>query len=193
MAGPWEKYQQQSSSGSSKPWKNYAQETLIPEDKKEDISKLESGLRGAAQGISLGFEDELIGVLKTIGDLPAVVSGDYGISDLYTQYRDLERAKNERAKQANPLTFTGGELVGGIGSMAIPGLNVAKGASVAQAAKTAALAGGLSTVGANTGSLTDVDNLKKISSRSSYWCHYWCGIRWSSTGSYQNSRYRIGK
>ncbi len=122
---------------------------------------LESGARGAAQGISLGFSDEITGALESS-------AGSLGLVEdkTYEQARDEARAANIAAQKANPLSYGGGEIAGGIGSMLIPGLGaakVAKGASalskLGSAAKTGAKLGGLYGAGSSEGQ-TAVDVAK---------------------------------
>jgi hypothetical protein len=94
--------------------------------------------RGALQGVTLGFSDEIAGA---IGSLFSDKS--------YSQIRDESRAANEAARQAHGGFYLGGELVGGAATSVVPGLNIAKGASIATAAGKAALAGGLSGIGSS--------------------------------------------
>lgn len=110
----------------------------------ESTSKLESGLRGLAQGASLGFADELTGALEsTAGSLGLVPD------KTYEQSRDESRAQYLKAQTDNPVTYGAGQIGGGLATMAIPGLNVAKGASLARTAGTAALQGGLAGLGSS--------------------------------------------
>lgn len=129
---------------------------------KEEISQLESGLRGAGQGVSMGFGDEITGGVQALGD---VAFGDTKLSDIervYSEFRDIQRAKNKAAQEANPWTYGGSELGGGIASAFIPGLNIAKGATLARTAGIGALTGGASAIGLNEESLSDPANLKKL-------------------------------
>lgn len=102
----------------------------------------ESLLRGAAQGATLGFSDELVGLGKGIA---GKVSGEGNFGDLYTKYRDQDRLRNEAAQLDNPKTYIGGNLVGGVATSLVPGVGLAKGASalgnVARAAKLGAYIG----------------------------------------------------
>lgn len=68
-----------------------------------DISKLESFLRGGGQGLSLGFGDELTGAVESLFT-----------DKTYDQSRDEARAANRAAREANPWTYTGGDVVGSI-------------------------------------------------------------------------------
>lgn len=73
----------------------------------------------------------------------------------YKAGRDESRANNEAAKEANPLSYGGSEVVGGIASSAIPIFNVAKGASPIKSVGSAAAQGGLYSAGASEADLTE--------------------------------------
>ena len=89
-------------------------------------SEMESGLRGAAQGASFGFADELTGLGEALYNK---VQGNPGaLKALYQRYRDESRGNYKQASEDNPLSFAGGEMAGGIGTLLIPGLGAAKGA-----------------------------------------------------------------
>lgn len=78
---------------------------------------IESGLRGAAQGATLGFADEIAGGAEALFTKKP-----------YEQARDESRANFKRAKDANPGTYTTGEIGGGVATALVPGLNAVKGA-----------------------------------------------------------------
>lgn len=106
---------------------------------KSEVSSLESAIRGAAQGATLNFADELAGVLGA--GKGAIQSGNLeNLAKNYEQSRDESRAAYSAAEQANPLTYGGGQLAGAVATSLIPGLNVAKGASLA---KNVAMGAGL--------------------------------------------------
>ena len=114
---------------------------------KQDISELESMIRGAAQGATLGFSDEIAGAGEAAGK---VLTGTDSIKDLldnYAKYRNESRANNQAAEQANPISYKGGEVAGGIGSMFVPGLNVTKGATILSRMGTGAKIGALAGLG----------------------------------------------
>ncbi len=93
-------------------------------------SKLESGARGLAQGASMGFSDELTGALES------------ALTDKsYEQARDEARANNAKAKKDNPLSYGAGEVGGGVATALIPGMNIAKGASLGKAVLQGGLQG----------------------------------------------------
>lgn len=79
-----------------------------------EVSKLESAARGAAQGLSLGFSDEVTAGAEALFT-----------DKTYDQALQESRLNYAAAKDANPITYHGSEFVG---SMALPGGVVAKGA-----------------------------------------------------------------
>lgn len=97
---------------------------------------LEALGRGALQGASLGFSDEITGAIQSL----------FG-SKTYEQARDESRAANTAAQDAHSTLYGAGELGGGIASTLIPGLGVAKGAGIVKTGLQAAVAGGLSGLG----------------------------------------------
>lgn len=144
----YQQYLKETGGGSSQPsdaelYKQYQAE------KDQGPGMLESGLRGAAQGITGGFQDELEGALAGAGraigfegfggnitDIHLSPGGptlDWDkISGAYTDARDKQRGVNADARASNPKTYGAGEIGGTIGqNMLIPGLNAAKGAGLA--------------------------------------------------------------
>lgn len=112
-------------------------------DEIPQTSMLESGLRGAAQGVSFGFADEATGTLESL------------FSDKsYQQARDESRKAYEAAQKANPNTYLAGDIGGSIATAFIPGLgalNAGKGAKLAEVAAKGALQGGLGGLGRSEG------------------------------------------
>lgn len=138
----------------------------IPPAPKADVSKLESGLRGGAQGLSMGFADEITGGLGAVGDKIMGKEGSFG--DLYRKNRDESRANYALAEQANPKTFMAGQIGGGIAPLLIPGGALvkgggllAKGAALAkggQSVKELAALGALAGLGGSNAELTGEDS-----------------------------------
>ena len=94
----------------------------------EEPGMLESLGRGAAQGITFGFGDEITGAVE--GAYDALTTGE-DFSSAYERSRDESRAANEAAQEANPWTYGlaevgSGVLTGGLGAARAVG---AKGAS----------------------------------------------------------------
>lgn len=121
-----------------------------------DVSHLESLGRGAAQGASLGFADELAGVGSAIGDwLGRKVGGGIetgqSMGDVYREGRDESRAAYKAAQTAHPYVYGGGEIGGAIASGLIPGAGAGKlGLTGAKAAAgLGALEGAVQSVGAS--------------------------------------------
>lgn len=76
--------------------------------------KWESLGRGAMQGATFGFQDEIYGGLK--GAYEAAKKGNL-INDFVSEYekaRDQQRLANDLAQDANPLTYMAGEIGGGV-------------------------------------------------------------------------------
>lgn len=126
----------------------------IKQDNKSDISQIESGLRGAAEGATLGFADELYGAGGAGKEaLTGNVSNIQDLVNQYTQYRDSARKAQEEARLANPNSFMAGEVAssfvpGGAIASTLKGL---KGVS-----KAAALGGSLSGI-TNVGKSEELD------------------------------------
>lgn len=110
-----------------------------PEDSEaEKPGYLESAARGLGQGASLGFADEITGGLESL------------LSDkTYEQARDESRAAYKSAQEANPMTYGASELGGGVATAFVPGLNIAKGATLANIAAKSALSAGINAAGSS--------------------------------------------
>lgn len=105
----------------------------------EDISKTESFLRGAAQGASFGFADELTAKTESL------------LSDKeYEQALAESREAYKAAEEANPMTSFAGNIAGGV-AIPVPLLGAA-----ATGATTAAKAGKLALAGAGMGAVAGV-------------------------------------
>jgi len=98
-----------------------------------EVSQLESAIRGGAQGLTFGFPDEATAALERL------VTGKP-----YEQALQESRQAYKQAQEANPITYTGSEIAGGVLPALIPG--------VGQAA-TGAKLGRLAAMGAGTGAL----------------------------------------
>jgi hypothetical protein len=123
-------------------------------DDSPSVSSTESGIRGAAQGLSLGFADEITGGIEALKDIALTDKELSDLGDVYSQRRDESRLAYKQAEEANPGSYMTGQVGGSIASAFIPGLNVAKGASLAGRAGIAAAQGGL--VGLGT---SEADNV----------------------------------
>lgn len=106
-------------------------------------SRLGSAGVGAIDAASLGFSDEVFGVLKAA---TGKLTGDDRLFDaIYDEAARSARDKLEQAERDNPKSFLGGQLAGGVATLAVPGLGVsgaaARGASLLSRAHTAGKAG----------------------------------------------------
>lgn len=141
----------------------------IPEE--AEISELESFGRGALQGATFGFADEIYGGLRQIGsdvsdvftgqkpegfvepvrdEMGRVANPDELVSPVYKRERDLVRGANQEAEAQNPASFASGQIGGGVASSFVPGaaaLIPAKGARFLTALGKGAAAGGLTAAG----------------------------------------------
>lgn len=88
---------------------------------KPQVSQIESGARGAVQGLTFGFGDEIYGGVKGAANY---LLGDGDFSQTYARERDAVREANKRAQEANPGTYLAGEIGG---SVVVPGAGVARG------------------------------------------------------------------
>jgi hypothetical protein len=115
---------------------------------KPQVGYGESAVRGAVQGLTGKFSDELVGGAKAA--LTAIGSEE-SLLDRYTRYRDEERAKNQSAKEANPLTYGGADIAGGVTTaLLVPGGQATALARIG----TAAAQGGAMALGASEADLT---------------------------------------
>lgn len=149
MPGPWEKYgvaPETQAAEAVGPWSKFsdqpttaAQPAAPAPAAKPQPSKLESTLRGVAQGATFGFADELAGVAELIA------------GGSYAQGRDESRAAFAAAEKANPRTYLGGEVGGGILSTFVPGLGWLNAGKTAVAGlATGAAAGAATGLGRST-------------------------------------------
>lgn len=105
--------------------------------KKQGVSMGESALAGGAQGIAMGFGDELSGgagyLAGKLGWVP-----DKG----YEYYRDYARQQDKLAQEANPNTYGASALGGGLATAALmPSAGATLGKTVASGAAQGGLAG----------------------------------------------------
>lgn len=99
-----------------------------------DVSMMESLGRGALQGATFGFSDEIYGAGAGAYD-KLFGSGDF--TGTYAKERDAVRAANKTAQEANPGSYFAGELGGGL---ALPMGTARLGFKGAELAKDATLA-----------------------------------------------------
>lgn len=107
----------------------------------EEPGALSSFGRGAAQGVSFGFADELSAGVKA---LPRLLPGGESFGDAYSSEVAENRAEDEAARSAHPIATLAGELVGAVAPAIATG-GASAPVSGARAGVTAARAG--STIG----------------------------------------------
>jgi hypothetical protein len=153
-----------------------------PAPKQEEYGRDEAFLKGAEQGLTLGFADELgaglqSGLMKVADAIPeGVVRALPGMDgfksgqasgDTYRLARDQNRAEYDKAKEEHGGYYLGGEIVGG-SLLPTPGAGaVAKGATAAnnlklgarllKAAKTGVKTGATMGAGYGLGASTEED------------------------------------
>lgn len=128
----------------------------------EEPSQMEAFIRSLAQGASLNTIDELTGAVKApVGAAKAtanILGADFSDEDVarYEKERDLSRMAYKAAEEAHPATYMAGEIAG---SMAVPGLGIAKGG--AGAAKGLAKFGTRALEGATLGGITGLGSTEE--------------------------------
>ena len=119
-------------------------------------SQGEAFLKGAQQGATFGFADELSGaadvVLKKFGDvlLPEGTENPYkdkSSSEVYRAGRDEVRAQQKKLEEAHPGTVLSGSIIGGILIPGAAGALGAAGKGLKGAAAAGAIEGGLAGAG----------------------------------------------
>lgn len=125
--------------------------------KPEEVSKVDSAIRGARQGATLGFSDEIDGAFQSGLDKVVDFFGGKSSSkvdkelksqgftgdlktpeEIYQKYRDLSRVKDKKASEVNPKSYNAAEIGSGF---LMPGGAVTKGVKVASKIKNAAKLG----------------------------------------------------
>lgn len=130
---------------------------FAPSPKRIPPTVTESALRGAMQGATFGFGDELVGAAKSANDVLFGTKKMKELPESYRQHRDVSRAYNEAAREVNPNAYTAGEVAGGIGTAFIPGLGLLKGGTALKAIGQGAAIGGLQGLGTSNADLTKGD------------------------------------
>lgn len=123
---------------------------------KEEIGKAESAFRGGIGGITFGFGDELGGHLEALGSKIGVRGlGSPNLKDvrlesdqedaqsydeIYQAMRDRRRALDKAAEEQNPISFTAGNIAGGIATVPVGGAVLKGATSIPQIAPAATAA-----------------------------------------------------
>lgn len=134
-------------------------------------SQFDSASSGLFDSLSLGYDDELAGALEAAGstvgvrglggklkdihtDAPTGLDFDK-LTEIYKNKRDEARKEKIEAKEDNPKTYLGSNLVGSIGSSALlPGSAFS---SIGRAAASGSALGAANSLGSS-----DADNLKDL-------------------------------
>lgn len=109
----------------------------------------EAVLRGAGQGLTLGWGDEAAAGIQAGLD---VATSDKKMSDLmnlYNTYKKLQQERESEVEKAYPKTYMASEIAGGLPTIALPG-------GQANTAKQAMTLGGIMGLGKSKASLTDI-------------------------------------
>ncbi len=138
---------------------------------REPPGMAEAAGRGAVQGASLGFGDEIAALVDYgVSKVPLVrdaagaidkATGGSGaglpIDDptkTYQERRDSYRGANRAAEDAHPVAYGAGEIGGGLATSVVPGATAVRGAGAVRAGVTAAKIGAASAAGNSTADLT---------------------------------------
>lgn len=103
-----------------------------PASTPEEMSQLEAGLRGAAQGLTFDFGDEIAGAALAAKE---TAFGDAKLKDLldtYKQQRDEQRRQMEQASEEYPSTYLASDIGAGI----LPALATGGASALASLGKT---------------------------------------------------------
>lgn len=152
-----EKHKRATSSGGGSTADLIAKHKKLTEPKRAKTPEFESFLRGGAQGVTLGFADEIAGALEAAKDVAVGPTKFENLLDQYRKRRDESRLAYKAAQQDSPYWFGAGEFGGGLATTAIPGMALAKGASIGQKLGTAAKLGGAVGLGAGEADITKGD------------------------------------
>lgn len=137
----------------------------------DDMSQLEAAARGAAQGLTFDFGDEIAGAAQA--GVGALQGEEGSLKELYQKYRDEQRKQMEQAAEEHPVTYYGSDiaagvlpalLTGGASAAASVGGSLAKGAAkgslktaMKEAAKTGAKFGAATGAGMSKSEITEGD------------------------------------
>lgn len=170
MSGPWDKYSNSQPAANSGPWDKYAtsgdNDTPAIPSGDNDISMAHSAVTGALA--SPGIIDELSGVVESGGraiGLKGLGSGDqfnnldiqtpnFDFIKNYREGRDAKRGEQDKAYEANPYSYVGGNIAGTVGTAFLPGLNIAEEANIADKVIKSAKIGGAYGLASSNADLT---------------------------------------
>lgn len=105
MAFDWDKFE-----SASEPERTPASSGEFLPNQGEQVGQIEAGLRGGAQGLSLGTSEEILAGLGTVGDLPSTGFDWQKLKAAYEQNVAAQRAREHAAAEQNPITYHGAEI-----------------------------------------------------------------------------------
>lgn len=130
------------------------------------VGAAEAAMHGAAQGATFGFADEATAALGAAKDWTAGklgMRGDISLSDAYNSYLPGLRSKMVDAPLADQkAAFIGGNVVGGLATLAVPGVAIAKGAKLGASVGKAAGLGALAGAGTSEAEVLSTDFAKDV-------------------------------
>lgn len=135
MTGPWEAYQGGGAATAQGPWNDFQPAAATPPaDARPDRGAVDAARRGAVQGISLNFGDELQAISEAGGatdernGIDHLVRGIYqyfaGNPEAQKKYEEVvkrERELNKAAEEQHPIANTAGAIGGSLLLPAPPG------------------------------------------------------------------------
>lgn len=80
---------------------------------------LEDVASAGAQGLTMGFSDELAGAVR--GGAAKIAGNETDLTDLYAKYRDIERERYKQAQERSPVLSTVAEIGGAIAPSLVTG------------------------------------------------------------------------
>jgi hypothetical protein len=127
---------------------------LAPKEEGPETSMLEAGLRGAAQGLTFESADEIAAALSGVGGL---ITGE-GFGKAYDKGLEESRAEYKKAEEEYPITSGAGQIAGGLAQGLA--LSMIPGAPAASAGKTAANLSKLKSLLMPTAGASALQNIK---------------------------------
>jgi hypothetical protein len=163
MANEWDQYSV-APPGSSNEWEQFTPKAAASAP---EVSKLESGWRGATQGATLGFGDEMSGGVGAGLELFNPTDPNEAkkslwdrlskVKENYQTYRDSQRQQNEAAQETNPVSYGTGELAGSIVPIALGGSGLAARTALSAPVRNIALNTGVGSLsGLGTSNSADI-------------------------------------
>jgi len=137
MSGPWEQFQNTDAPVEDGPWNQFVPQKVAngqanpAAQTPPSPTPSESALRGAAQGSTFGFGDEISAAIGALRPTETDQALGRGYTDRYATIRDQLRADNEKAQQANPITSAVSEIIASIPTAIATGGSGSVGAAAA--------------------------------------------------------------